>query len=140
MDATQGRTTTKTESSARLVVFAFLALGCSPEVPRCPLGSPVLRSVPETILAIVGVRQELVFTFPGPLGCELPAGTLTARASLRRLDGTANELPIELPQHDLLQGKVTVSFPFTATEVTSGSSVELSVEPNLGFARVWFGC
>ncbi|MDP1922359.1 MAG: hypothetical protein Q8L14_39330 [Myxococcales bacterium] len=127
---------TKMESSAELVVFAFLALGCSPAVPRCPLGSPVLRSVPESILAVAGVRQELVFTFPGPLGCELPAGTLEARASLRSLDGTANELAIEQPQHDLVTGKVTVSLAFTSTEVTSGSSVELSVEPNLGIARI----
>lgn len=136
MDAPHARAKMKTEFSARLVVFAFLALGCSPEVRRCSLGSPVLRSVPEAILAVVGVRQELVFTFPGPLGCELPVGTLTARASLRRLDGTANDLPIDLPQHDLLTGKVTVSLAFTSTEVTSGSSVELSVEPNLGLARI----
>lgn len=72
--------------------------------------------------------------FPAPVRCQLPEGTLAASAVFRSSGVADVTLPIDSLEHDADAGVVTVRLSFTPAKVHFGSSLEVTVEPNLGLA------
>ncbi|MDP1921483.1 MAG: hypothetical protein Q8L14_34905 [Myxococcales bacterium] len=117
--------------SLGLVVLLF-ASGCSPNV-ACPFGMG--RSVPAALFAVEGTTTSVTMSFPAPIRCALPEGTLIATGTFTDALGQQHPLVIDSLAHAQSSGSVTVSVSFTATTPGQGE-LRLFVDPQLGIAFV----
>lgn len=120
--------------SIRLQVTSLLSLACAcTPAPTCPKGT--VRTVPTSVYAVEGAASLDKLVFPGPRGCELPEGTLSAAGTYTEPDGTSSPLDVVRLAHKSSDGTVTVDVSFVPKRPGQGE-FRLLVEPSLGLAQV----
>ncbi len=93
------------------------------------------RSVPAALFAVEGTTTSVTMSFPAPIRCALPEGTLVATGTFTDALGREQPLVIEALTHAQSSGSATVTVSFTATTPGQGE-LKLFVDPQLGIAFV----